>query len=545
MKQNILIAALLAGMMALAGCGGGSSSAPATGTGTGGNGGGTKTAAETTSEAIAACADDACVDGEIEKAAKEDSGVSETELAELKTEAETKKTALAANAQLSDIEQSAADELVDALAGSEALKPEIRHINTRNAELDPNEPWKEGTGNAIGGWEARSYNIPNPSGSSGRIQDIRIWQENPVYLSQDYDEFFTSGKGNDRKYITVAGVRKIPSNDEHVAAGDEGVITLMLGPGFDKTAVPSNFFTDGFTWNAGFDRTPDDDTDSLNGRWELRGDFVDVPGIFVCMAGPCVQQTVDVSGTETTKTVSTNHGDFNKPSDPITLAGNASETVVHFVPSNFDEDETQVNAKWAQLQNPNFLSFGVYWNSEINDDGETTSISVDPFAGGGTQYTDAQIKDIVKSGEGNLTAKYSGGAAGVYVRTMIDANDDKVATGYGEFTADANFTAVFGTSKDSLSGTINNFATINGNGADADNAWEVELSGDIKSAEVNVKDVFHAEFYGEPNGKTQSNGHGYAPYGLVGTFQSGDQLDTGHVTGAFGTECDGSNCVQN
>jgi len=208
-----------------------------------------------------------------------------------------------------------------------------------------------------------------------------------------------------------------------------------------------------------------------------------------------------------------------------------------------------VNAKWSKLHNPDFLNFGVYWNTEINDDGEVTTISVDPFAGGGQKY--GNTEHIVRSGEGNLTAKYSGGAGGVYVRTETDANDDRMATGYGEFTADANFTAVFGTAKDTLSGEITNFKTVSGNGADANGSWKVELSGDIKGGVVTEEEIFHAQFYGDVKRDKdgvpvrQSNGHGYAPYGLVGTFQSGGQLPDGHVTGAFGTECDGGNCVHN
>ncbi len=64
------------------------------------------------------------------------------------------------------------------------------------SELQPNEPWKELMGSAIGGWEARSYNIPNPEGSSGRVQDIRVWQENEVYIRQPYRDFFAAAIQN-------------------------------------------------------------------------------------------------------------------------------------------------------------------------------------------------------------------------------------------------------------------------------------------------------------------------------------------------------------
>ena len=52
-----------------------------------------------------------------------------------------------------------------------------------------------------------------------------------------------------------------------------------------------------------------------------------------------------------------------------------------------------------------------------------------------------------------------------------------------------------------------------------------------------------AQFHGTVNTEAQSNGHRLAPYGLVGTFEH--SFDSGYVAGAFGTECDGGNCVKN
>ena len=136
------------------------------------------------------------------------------------------------------------------------------------------------------------------------------------------------------------------------------------------------------------------------------------------------------------------------------------------------------------------------------------------------------------------------------MRTATNENDDREATGYGEFGADARFTAVFGESldEDTLSGTIRNFETLSkcDDCTGANSAWELEFSGDIVGGVV-TEDDFHARFQGAPatNPVRQSNGHGFAPYGLVGTFDSSDQLPNGHVTGAFGTECDGNNCVHN
>ena len=530
-----LPALTVAGALALAACGGGSDT-QTDGNPPGGNppGGDNPVTLASETAKLPTCNDADCVNGVVEGA---EGDLSAADLATLRTRADARIAEIAAGTPLSGLSKEAAEELADALAGGEALRPGSRHITENDAKLEPNEPWKKLVGSAIGGWEARSYNIPNPEGSSGRVQDIRVWQENEVYIRQLYREFFTSGNqghtdgnidNNEGVGVDIGGT---------AVAGAVALINVN-DDDFDRETVPSNLYTAGFRYNA------DDE------RWELRGDFYDVPGIFVCTTGLCTQQLV--GGTATTVDNST--GDFTKSSLPIgTTAANAG---IRFIPSNFREDETHVNAKWSKLQNPDFLNFGVYWNTEINDGGEVTTISVDPFAGGGVKYAGTTAypgtEGIVVSGEGNLTANYSGGAGGVYVRTITDANDDRMATGYGEFTADANFKAVFGTDEDTLSGTITNFKTVSGTGANAVGTWEVEFEDlDIENGAVTDEGSFHAQFYGgdrlDDKGVLvrQSNGHGYAPYGLVGTFQSGDQLSDGHVTGAFGTECDGGNCVHN
>ena len=523
-----LPALTVAGALALAACGGGSD------TQTDGNppGGDNPVTLASETAKLPTCNDADCVNGVVEGA---EGDLSAADLATLRTRADARIAEIAAGTPLSGLSKAAAEELADALAGGEALRPGSRHITEKDAKLEPNEPWKKLVGSAIGGWEARSYNIPNPEGSSGRVQDIRVWQENEVYIRQLYREFFTSGNrgftdgnidttaGTDGLGITVASV---------VRPGSVQLINVNANA-FDKETVPSNLYTAGFKLNKD------------NTLWELRGDFYDVPGTFVIpndVSDALVTAAEDDDETAADESADTSLNTFTP------IGKNAVANLV-FIPSNFRLDETHVNAKWSKLQNPDFLNFGVYWNTEINDDDEVTTISVDPFAGGGKKYT--ATGDIVISGEGNLTANYSGGAGGVYVRTITDDNDDRMATGYGEFTADANFTAKFGTDKDELSGKITNFKTVSGTGANAVGSWEVELKGDIKTGAVTEEGSFHAQFYGDVRRDKdgvevrQSNGHGYAPYGLVGTFQSGDQLSDGHVTGAFGTECDGGNCVHN
>ncbi len=518
MKQNIFIAALLAGMLALAGCGGGSSATPEEETETM-----TETAAETISAAIAECADDACVEGEIAKAEADDSGVSDEELEDLKVEAEARKEAIAATAgdkPLAGNELAAANQLADALAGSEALELSSLHVDPKTGDTLGNVDWKKHSEvPSLSGWTGSGYREANPEGSSGEEQDLRIWTENPKYISEKYTVFFTGtddGSGAVAATLAARGISAYNTQE-----GSEGHLTLL---GLDtltakqKSALPSNFFTASFT------RT------GSTANWELPGSFHGVPGKFVCPSESC------------TALSNTN----NLRAQPLTITSTLADIV--FQPSAFEADKTHVPAQFAEKANPNFLSFGSYWSTVLNDDGDVTAISADPFAGGGVAYSG--ISNIVQSGSGNLTATYRGRAAGVYVTTVEDDNEDNVPTGYGEFTANANFTAKFGTTSDTVYGTISNFARIAGTGAgDGPGDWTVNagtaakpLSIEDNGSVTNTDASFHGQFQGQVAATRQSNGHGYAPYGLVGTFQ--DSFDDGHATGAFGTECRGGNCTK-
>ncbi len=537
MKQNIFMAALLAAMLAIAGCGGGSSS---TGTGggndTGGEGGSQKSqAAQTISTAIAACADAACVDDEIAKAEADGSGVSAEELATLQTEAETRKMAIAnADPSLSESELAAAFQLLDALADSEALELTNDQIRTNNAELTDASLFTEDhmkTFVKISGWEGKSYEIRNPENVFTEEHDLRIWTKNNPYRSQKYVEFFVDGNPE------ALGVTR---NASFNLATNGGQVNIPDGTGPNSAlaaALPGNFFTEKFT------RVLNSAGDAIV-SWELTGTFFEVPGKFVCLAAAACSRTAGNGDS----------GDLTVAETPIGIGLTANANGITFIPSRFGDegkDATDVPAKWAKDPDPKFMSFGSYWNTDYNDKGVVTSVRVDPFAGGAEPYMDTA--SIVTASEGSLIAKYEGGAAGVFVTTRKDANNDVVATGWGEFQARANLEANFGNAKDTLSATFDNFQRIGttGKGAPGDD-WMVKLSGDIKTGKVDVNDSFHASFQGEPRLDKDGNiatigttGFRYAPYGVVGTFQSGAQIPNAQVTGAFGAECRGTNCSAN
>ena len=515
-----LPALTVAGALALAACGGG---------------GGTTTVVDDNDDddpvtlasattAINACATAACVDGVVEGA---EGDLTAQQLATLGATADARKAAIAAGTPLTGLNVSAANQLADALAGSEALQLGSRHINPATAEPLGNVPWKDHeTAGLSGGWAGEGWREPNPEGSSGEEQDMRVWTENPKHISEKYEAFFPSGEA---ATLNARGVASRTAGSGTLTL--EGVNSAAFTDE-EKDALPSNFYTSGFT------HRPDPDGDGAEvAQWELRGSFHGVPGKFVCPTGQRCSQQADDDGNPATPT------DLSKPSLAI---GTATDiTGITFVPSNFNADETDVPALFAKKANPDFLSFGVYWTTVINDDGDVEAIRVDPFAGGGVPYTDTE--SIVLSGTGNVTAKYSGSAAGTYVRTIVNDDNDREATGYGGFSADANLTAVFGNSEDKLTGKISDFELRSDQasaGAAPHGSWEVELEGDIKAGVV-TSDSFHAQFQGVPGDKRQSNGHGLAPYGLVGTFEHSFEDRSGYVAGAFGAECDGSNCVRN
>ncbi len=495
-----------------------------------------QTEAQKVTAAINGCGTLACVTTELAKI-DGNADINGEERSAIETAAATKRTELQralGRTPLEDDALTAANELADGIAGSEALELDSTHISTSNAELADNEPWKKGSGNSIKGWTARSYNIPNPEGSSGLTQDIRVWQENPVYLSQKYEDFFGEDGNGASSISNAATVTNLAPTLNLVDP---------LATAFNKSALPSDFRTR--AWK----RILNDDG-TATASWELTGNFFDVLGKFVCDATNCsaLSGQLDAANALPKVTNSINAINANAAAEN-TLTAFTTITGLTFVPQSASVDEVDVDAKWAKLQNPNFLNFGMYWTTEVTDSGAVNSISVDPFAGGGKEFVD--IANIVQTGEGILTASYTGGAAGIYVRTVTDENDDDIPTGYGGFTADANFTAKFGTSSDTLYGKIDNFAVVNGEGAGAaPGDWTVSIGssdkplsiGDASGSVTNSDGSFHAQFQGEPSTKRQSNGHGYAPYGLVGTFQ--DSFDDGHATGAFGTECRGSNCVK-
>ncbi len=417
---------------------------------------------------------------------------------------------------LEGLDLAAANQLTDGITNAAALAIGSRHVDAKTAKATPGTAWKERKGIvALNGWEGKGYEIRLSAGSSGQEQDLRVWTENPLHISQKYVKFFVS---TNPKITGTSGE----------AAASTGVVTLadVSLPAFNKKAVPGDFYSAPFRFKAGQPYTV------------RSGTFYGVPGEFRCPASlACSQYTDSENGDAPVDADNPNSG----------AIGTAAISTITFHPSNFNAEATIVPALFAENPNPDFLHFGLYWNTVINDKDEVTAITVDPFAGGQVPYT--AIAGIVQSGTGVVTAKYMGEAAGSYVLTRKDANDDDEAIGYGGFSADAEFTAKFAVSEDTLTGKIDNFRRFDNErnaGEKPPASWSVPLEGKIDGDNGSVgndDNSFFAQFYGGESDKRNNQGHGDAPYGLVGTFEHG--FDDGQVVGAFGAECRGGNCIKN
>ena len=134
------------------------------------------------------------------------------------------------------------------------------------------------------------------------------------------------------------------------------------------------------------------------------------------------------------------------------------------------------------------------------------------------------------------TAKYSGGALGVYTHKVLDAAGETTAASGGHFTADANLTANFtGTSiaqddHNTVTGTIKNFMLSGGE----PNNWSVSLKGTTTAAGVTGTD-WSAVFYGADDDNDSSLDDATAdPAAILGEFNAG--FANGQVAGAFGAD---------
>ena len=203
----------------------------------------------------------------------------------------------------------------------------------------------------------------------------------------------------------------------------------------------------------------------------------------------------------------------------------------------FTPDSTDVMIAGV-LTDADFLDFG-FW-VQTNNFGDSVVYVVDGFFRG--EAPRANLTDVVD------TAKYKGGAAGLYTKrdfAALEGGGDVTAA--GRFTATAEFTANFGDDpkvgteyQNSISGTISYFMD---GGQMIDAAWVVELNriGGIDGAgefgvtftggtATGAGGTWNGRFFGGVEG----GGAPTAPTGVAGEFTAG--FGNGDLVGAFGAE---------
>jgi hypothetical protein len=195
-----------------------------------------------------------------------------------------------------------------------------------------------------------------------------------------------------------------------------------------------------------------------------------------------------------------------------------------------------------------YLSFG-YWVQVADQADGSTKYGIGTFSGGSMPYggaDDAGIRTAIDRLAG--TAKYEGPAAGMFVRKTADANFVGTPSASGEFTANAELTALFGESsvaeddQYSISGTVSNFK-----GDGLDDSWEVDLkqasfrldeAGEVGTCADDCTNTFNGATTGDGEWKGQFFGPAgdtddpIKPSGVAGEFNA--HFANGHVIGAFG-----------
>lgn len=186
-----------------------------------------------------------------------------------------------------------------------------------------------------------------------------------------------------------------------------------------------------------------------------------------------------------------------------------------------------------------YLSYGFWLKKTTDKDGVLTYDEVETFAS-----SSAQLSGTVASVTGS--AKYSGGATGVYVHSVTTPEGTEASATSGHFLADVELTATFGQVNDddgtgtiapnllnTLTGIINSFRL---SGHDEGPGWSVVLEGDITPSDGTAFGMakggmgdgsFSATFHGDTGTDDTEK-----PSSVVGEFNSG--FSNGSVAGAFG-----------
>lgn len=235
---------------------------------------------------------------------------------------------------------------------------------------------------------------------------------------------------------------------------------------------------------------------------------------------------------------------------PGTLRCNGGSGTTCTVTLDADGKITNVGAGWAftpaegamvGVPDADYLYYG-FWLKKTDKDGATTYNAVQTFAGG-VGIDLFPVVDGITLVAG--TARYEGGAAGVYVRNVYKPDGAIDSATSGTFTAAVGLTAYFGgndvavNKQYSIEGSVSDFALSGGE----QNAWSANLKANFESTEVEFSGTsngggdeaaWNAAFYGAAvNTPDEEDADAkLAPAAVAGEFNA--HFSNGSVAGAFG-----------
>ena len=301
----------------------------------------------------------------------------------------------------------------------------------------------------------------------------------------------------------------VMSDDGQAPGSDENADALAVDEGDAdvRALVQSSSFTSGTEAELRF-ANDDASTTDMDEAFEGAGTYNGAMGKYRCTGSSVCTVTLDATGAITAM------------SDGWVFTPDAGAT--------------------SDVPDADYLHYGFWLKKTTDEDGAVAYDEVETFAGSNIAAT-----GDVSGVEG--TAKYTGGAAGVYVHKTFAEDGTSEATS-GHFTATASLTATFGgdgvavNDQNKISGTIDNFMLSGGE----ENSWEVTLGGDITTATGVVSGgtakgnvmgedgSFSATFHG-PVGDHDSDADTPEipyPHTVVGEFNS--VFSNGSVAGGFG-----------
>ena len=275
-----------------------------------------------------------------------------------------------------------------------------------------------------------------------------------------------------------------------------------------------------------FDGTPADTTDNDGAPSTFAGSFHGVPGSFACDGGCTIQE--------------------------LASGGYVTSGGWEFTPADYAGLVT--DRPTVTISDPDFMHFGYWTNTKDDSKGNPVVLARAFFNGTAPSDLSASAVRGIDgfNAEGAvddtkaLVARYEGPASGLYVLKTFDPRGTVTPTESGQFTADAELTAVFGTSggvaerhQDSVRGTITGFT--NAAGEEIDSKWRTALAatkfdsgGPVFSSVVTASGEWqYSLFGGAADDDTATTGvDERTPTGIAGQFNS--HFTNGHVLGGFG-----------